>query len=118
MKRSIALACLLAAGAAGVLLPRPAGAQQPSPIAGVWTLNRSLSEMPREIGFEVAWLPSSSGGASSGSSGSSGGGRGRRGSGGGSRGGGGNLYAPRESYDDAKRVQLLTSEARNPPTRL
>jgi hypothetical protein len=124
MKRSLAIAVLLAAAAAGVVLPRSAGAQQPSPIAGIWTLNQSLSEMPRELGFEVAWLPSSSGGASSGSSGSSGGGRGRRGSGGGSGGGGGggrgggNLYAPRESYEDAKRVQLLTTEARNPPARL
>src|SRR5262245_17751860 len=120
MKRSLAIASLLAAAAAGVVLPGSAGAQQPSPIAGIWTLNQSLSEMPRELGFEVPWLATSSGGASSGSGGSSGGGRGRRGSGGGGGGGGsrgsaGNLYAPRESYDDAKRAQLLTAEARNPP---
>jgi hypothetical protein len=121
MKPSIALACVLAATAGGVVLPRSAGAQQASPIAGVWTLNRSLSELPRELGFEVPWLPSSSGGASSGSTGSgSGGGRGRRGSGGGGggRGGSGTFYAPRESYDDAKRMQLLTAEAKNPPARL
>jgi hypothetical protein len=98
--------------------PEPAGAQQASPIAGIWTLNKSLSELPRELGFEVPWLSSSSGGASSGSSGSSdGGGRGRRGSGGGG-GRGGTFYAPRESYEDAKRTQLLTAEARNPPARL
>src|SRR5262245_26627424 len=109
MKRTLAIASLLAAAA--IVLPRSAGAQQPSPIAGIWTLNQSLSEMPRELGFEVPWLASSSGGASSGSGGSSGGGgRGRRGSGGGgggggSRGGAGNMYAPRESYDDAKRAQ-------------
>src|SRR5262245_47221358 len=109
MKRSIALTCLLAAGAGAVVLPRSADAQQPTPIAGVWALNKSLSEMPRELGFEVPWLASSSGGASSGSSGSSGGGRGRRGSGGGGggRGGTGTFSAPRESYDDAKRMQLL-----------
>src|SRR5262245_50002215 len=119
MKRSVALTCLLAAAAAGIALPGSAGAQQASAIAGVWTLNKALSEMPHEIGFEVPWLPSASGGASSGSSGSNGGGgRGRRGSGGGGRGGGGSFYAPRESYDDAKRMQLLTTEARNPPARL
>jgi hypothetical protein len=120
MRRSLGLVGVLAAAAAGVVLPPPADAQNASAIAGIWTLNRSLSELPRELGFQVPWLPSSSGGASSGSSGSSGGGgRGRRGSGGGGgRSGSETVYAPRESYDDAKRMQLLTAEARNPPARL
>jgi len=124
MKPSIALTCLLAAGAAGagsIALPRSVSAQPASPIAGAWTLNKSLSEMPPELGFAAPWLESSSSGGSSGSSGSSGGGgRGRRGGygGGGGRGGGGNFYTPRESYDDAQRQKMMTAEARNPPARL
>src|SRR5262245_37775655 len=92
--------------------PWPAGAHQPSPIAGAWTLNRSLSEMPSEIGFNPNWFPPPS---ATGRSGSTGGGRGRRGSGGGNA---APFSAPRESYDDARRLQLLTAEARNPPARL
>src|SRR6201999_2503139 len=49
------------------------------------------------------------------------GGRGRRGGGGGGgRGGssGGAFNVPRESFEDSRRVELLTSEARNPATRL
>jgi hypothetical protein len=120
MKRSFALVCLLAA-AIGVLLPLPADAQNLSPLAGVWTLNRSLSESPPEIGFNVNWIPSSARGGEN--PGSSGGGRGRRGSGGGGgggsdRGSAGSFPVSRESYEDARRVQLITGEARNPPVRL
>jgi len=127
MKLSVPHVGLLAAAAAAVVLSRPAGAQQASPLAGVWSLNKSLSEMPRELGFNVAWLPSSSSGGSSGSGGSGGGGgRGRRGGGGygggggarGGGGGGGAFYNPRESYDDAQRLKVITAEARNPPARL
>src|SRR5262245_54360987 len=98
MQRSVALTCLLAASPAGIVVPRSVAADQASSIAGVWTLNKSLSEMPRELGFETPWP--SSGNAPSGSAGSSGsGGRGRRGgSGGGGRGGG--TFPVRESYDD------------------
>ena len=118
MQRSYALMCFVMAAAALVLLPAPADAQNASPLAGAWTLNRSLSELPREIGFNVNWIPSSSSPGQS--AGSNGGGRGRRGSGsaGGNRGAGGSFFAPRESYEDARRVQLLTAEARNPPVRL
>src|SRR5213594_2402716 len=118
MQRSYALMCFVMAAAALVLLPAPADAQNASPLAGAWTLNRSLSELPREIGFNVNWIPSSSSPGQS--AGSNGGGRGRRGSGsaGGNRGAGGSFFAPRESYGDARRVQLLTGEARNPPVRL
>jgi len=92
------------------------GQTSSSPIAGVWTLNRSLSDMPREIGFTAAWAVPP-GGRQTGGSGGGGGGRGRRGS----SGGGSSTAAPpilRESYDDSRRVQLLTGEARNPPARL
>ena len=115
MHRRFSLAWLVAAVAA-VVVPPPAAAQNDPPLAGVWTLNRSLSEMPPEIGFDVNWFPAPSGG---GQTAGTPGGRGRRGSsGGGSRGGGGPFSAPREGYEDARRVQLLTAEARNPPARL
>src|SRR3954469_686405 len=90
----------------------PAAGQSPSPLAGVWTLNRSLSEFPKEIGFNVDWIvtdpadPAAAGGS---------GGRGRQKSGG----GGGRSSAPRRaSSEDARRVQLLIAEVRNPPVRL
>jgi len=95
--------------------------QPTSPIAGVWTLNKSASQMPTEIGFNANWLPSQGERGQENAQPSSGG-RGRRGSsggGGGSRGGGNGLFGvPRESYDDARRIQLLTGMARNPPSRL
>jgi len=121
MGRSFVLVGFLTA-AAGFLLTAPPDVQSASPLAGVWTLNRSLSELPREIGFNLQWIPSSSGtGQSAGSTGG-GGGRGRRGSGGGGGGRGSGAANPfattRESYEDARRVQLLTAEARNPPVRL
>jgi hypothetical protein len=106
--------------AAAALHPVASGAQD-SPFAGVWTLNRSLSELPREIGFNVNWLPPASDSGQQSSSGG-GGGRGRRGSSGGggsgSRGSAGPNSMPRESSEDARRLQLVTGEARNPPVRL
>jgi hypothetical protein len=93
----------------------PARAQAASPLAGVWTLNRSLSEFPREIGFNVLGLTPSRGddqGAAST------GGRGRRGSSGGGRVSAPPFASRPESYDDARRLQLLTAEVRNPPARL
>jgi hypothetical protein len=88
--------------------------QESSPLGGVWTLNRALSEMPREIGFNVDWMPPPDGGRDRGTGGTN---RGRR-SGGGGGGATSPFSAPRESFADAQRVQLLTAEARNPPTRL
>jgi len=106
MARSLLLVCALAAATT-----HARGAQDASPIAGAWTLNRSLSQMPREIGFNPAWFPPPPSG------GSTSGGRGRRGSRGGNA-GAAPFSVPRESYDDARRLQLLTAEARNPPARL
>ncbi|HZR24716.1 MAG TPA: hypothetical protein VFA59_14070 [Vicinamibacterales bacterium] len=93
--------------------------QPTSPIAGVWTLNKSASQIPQEIGFNANWLPSP-GERGQDSPQPSSGSRGRRGSSGsGSRGGGNGMFGvPRESYDDARRVQLFTNMARNPPARL
>jgi hypothetical protein len=107
-----------------VLLAATAGAQSTPPLGGVWALNREASTLPREIGFNVEWLQQPTGGGSNTSGGgtSSGGRGGRRGGGGGGGGGGaaggGAFGTPRESYDDARRVQFLTGEARNPPTRI
>jgi hypothetical protein len=117
MGRPFVLVCFVTAAAVGLLRPAPAEAQNVSPLAGVWRLNRSLSESPPEIGFDVDWASSSSAGQNAGSNG---GGRGRRGSGsgGGNRGSAGSFPMPRESYDDARRLQLVTAEARNPPVRL
>ena len=115
MKRSLVLACVVAAA---VLAPGASHAQPGSPLGGVWTLNRALSEFRSDIGFNVNWMPAPTGDGQSG--GSTGGGRGRRGAsgGGGNRGPAAPFSGSRESSEDARRVQLLTAEVRNPPARL
>jgi hypothetical protein len=114
MRQPFPVSFLTVLAATGVFFS-PARAQSASSLAGIWTLNRSLSEFPREIGFNPSWITAARGGDQR--SGTSGGGRGRRGSG-----GGGTAAAPfparPESYDEARRVQLLTEEVRNPPGRL
>ncbi len=92
-------------------------AQTPTRLAGTWSLNRSLSEFPKEIGFNPDWVRA---GFDTGQDrGARGGGGGR---GGGRRGGTGSASRPftpqQESADDAKRVQVLTAEVRTPPTSL
>lgn len=118
MGRSFVLVAFLTAATAHGLFPDPARAQRASPLAGVWTLNRSLSEFPRDIGFNPSWMTTPTGDGQS--AGSTGGGRGRRGSaGGGGNGGAAAPFSARpESYENARRVQLLTAELRNPPARL
>lgn len=118
MRRSFVLIWCFTAAATGVLVPARVRAQAASPMAGIWTLNRSLSEFPREIGFNVDWWPTSGGDGQN--AGSTGGGRGRRGStgGGSDRGSAGPFSGRRESYEDARRIQLLTAEVRTPPVRL
>ena len=116
MKRSFVLVCFVTT-AATVFHSPPARAQVTSPLDGVWTLNRALSEVPRDVGFNVDWMPPP--GADGQNRGSNAGGRGRRGSTGrGSAGPAAPFSARRESYEDARRVQLLTAEVRNPPARL
>src|SRR5437868_5632442 len=96
---------VLVAAASGV--SPVAAAQTPSPLGGVWTLNRSLSEFPKEIGFNVDWVvpadPNDPAAAS---------GRGRKMSGGSRP---ANPNPRRESSEDARRLQLLVGEVRNPP---
>src|SRR5437870_4016661 len=106
MARSLQLVCFVMAAVSGVLLPALGHAQNPAPLAGLWTLNRSLSEFPREMGFDVDWIAKPSGGGQS--AGSNVGGRGRRGSaGGGTRASAGPSPSYGESYEDARGVQLL-----------
>ena len=114
MKRSVTLTLAIAV-AWIVCSPSGPTAQDLSPIAGVWTLNRSLSEVPKEIGFNINWLPPS---GDPGQQSASGGGRGRRSSGGGNRSPAAPNSVSRESSEDARRVQFVTGEARNPAQRL
>ena len=111
MTRWSVAAILVVAMVVGMPRPAPVWAQDKSDFAGRWTLNRELSQFPREIGFGVDSVSAGGSGLDSTASG----GRGRRGSGGG---GTGAFTARRESEDDAKRIQQLTAEVRNPSARL
>src|SRR5262245_53489918 len=100
-----------------LVLGTAAHTQNASPFDGIWTLDRSQSEFPSAIGFDAPWLTRADAdrGQSAGQSqGRGGGGRGRQG-------GGGRTPLPAfpkpENFEDAKRLQLLTAEARNPPVR-
>lgn len=104
----VAAACML-----GLLMPASARSQESGNLTGRWVLNRNQSQLDKEIGFTPAWLAAGTRGAERESGG--GGGRGRRGSGGGQQGGYG---VPRESEEDAKRVQQLSTEARMPSPHL
>src|SRR5882724_9123067 len=111
MLRLFALVALLTATAIGQVPPDPARAQNASPLAGVWTLNRSLSEFPPDIGFNPSWLTPQTGGGQSAAPTGGGGGRGRRGSTGGGGAGGAPAFPTRQvSYEDSRRVQLITAE--------
>jgi len=88
-------------------------------IEGAWALNRTLSDVPREIGFNPVWATVPPDGNQGGGA-TGGGGGGRRGGRGG--GGGGVNRGPTggrpESYEDAQRRDALVAEARTPPARL
>ena len=106
----LAASCVL-----GFLAPAFARGQESGNLTGRWVLNRNQSQIDKKIGFNPAWLVAGtrSGGRESGG-GESGGG-GRRGSGGGQQGG---FAVPRESAEDAQRVQQLSAEARMPSPHL
>jgi hypothetical protein len=95
-----------------------AAGQSASPLAGVWSLNRGLSEFPKEIGFNIPGAAAAAAAEDGASQGSRGGGGGRRGSGSGSRSSGSPFFGRPESYDDSRRIQLLIADLRNPPQRL
>jgi hypothetical protein len=82
MTRSSVAAMLVLAMVVGMPRPAPVWAQDKSEFAGRWTLNRELSQFPREIGFGVDSVSAGGSGLDSTASG----GRGRRGSGGGGTG--------------------------------
>lgn len=105
------VALVLAAPARLRAQPSPSQAQDAPGLAGRWSLDFQLSQFPREIGFGADWMS----GAASGQSSTGGGGRGR-----GSTGGGGvNAWMARpESAEDARRLEILTAEVRNPAVRL
>ena len=98
---------------AAISYPSFGSAQDGSDLSGRWTLNRELSEVPREIGFGADWLAPA---RTAPDTPSTGGGRGHRGSTGG--GGSGPFSTRPESADDAKRVEQLTAEVRSPSMHL
>jgi hypothetical protein len=102
--RSTLAGAFSVAAAAVVLGPASLSAQSLD-MSGRWALNRSLSQLPREMGFSTNWAPppdQPGQGAAQG--------RGRR-----STSGAANPFAAHpESEDDSKRRQQLTDEARNP----
>jgi hypothetical protein len=110
-RSSLAASLVVAMVAANIPRSSSAWAQDAPDFAGRWTLNRELSQFPREIGFDADWLANGASGPDAKPSG----GRSRRGS----SGGGARPFTARpESVDDAKRVQQLTAEVRNPSARL
>src|SRR4029079_6626068 len=106
MQRTAILLCAIATSVAVLLCPVSSSAQAASPLGGVWALNRALSTVPREIGFNISPPLGGDGGSTSGSGSS--GGRGRRGSGGSSGRSGGAVPVVRESYLDGQRLRLAT----------
>ena len=92
----------------GLVHPALASAQDAATLAGRWSLNRDLSQFPREIGFSADWIANSGSGGDS----TAGGGRSQ----GGVPGGGGRTSFPvsRVSREDSMRNALLTSEVRDP----
>jgi hypothetical protein len=112
--RSSSSAIVAAAALFAASVPTLWSAQQDAPhLDGRWTLNRALSQIPRDVGFNLEGLPPSGGERPA----TGGGGRGRRGSSGG--GVTGDPYRGRpQSADDASRVRQLTADVRNPPAHL
>lgn len=97
---------------------RVASAQSPIDLTGSWTLNRSLSQFPEEIGFSADTFESAAG-TRGGTNGARGGRRGGGGDGGASRPLEG-LRRPLvpETQEDVARRRFLTDEVRLPPERL
>src|SRR6478672_3235788 len=111
--------CLLLVAA--IAHPTSLTAQNPTQLAGAWTLNRQLSQFPTDIGFSADFLGALGPGAGpvGGDRGGrrGGGGRGGDRGGGGGGGNGGGFGAPRivrETQEDSQRISTLTDEVRNP----
>jgi hypothetical protein len=97
-----------------IVAPASARSQESGNLTGRWVLNRNESQIDKEIGFTPVWLAAGSRSAERGA-GAEGGGRGRRGSSGGQQ---GRFPVPRETEEDARRVQQLSAEARTPSPHL
>lgn len=93
------LPAILIAAVLGVSSGASAWAQDKPALAGEWTLDRALSEFPRELGFGAAMVSGASSELHGGILGST-------------------LPSLRESEDDARRRQLLTAEVRDPSAHL
>lgn len=104
----------IAACVLGLAAPTSARAQESGNLSGRWVLNRNQSQVDKEVGFTPVWLAAGARSAER-ESGGGGGGRGRGGSG---RGQQGRYAMPRETEEDAKRVQQLSAEARTPSPHL
>lgn len=104
MTRTSVAAMVIAAAALGWGLRGSAAAPGQEGLTGTWTLNRSLSQIPREVGFGMDLLSTA---------GSDSGGRGGAGSGGSQA-----MVSFHESADDAKRREQLTDEVTSPSSRL
>jgi hypothetical protein len=109
MTRSWLAAILVMPMAAGILHPTTAWAQDTPSIAGRWSLNRELSQFPREVGFTADWMSATPSGDNS-----------TGGAGGSGSGGSGRTAFPvsRVSRDDATKRELLTAEVRDPSPHL
>jgi hypothetical protein len=91
-------------------LVHPATAQDTPTLAGKWSLNRELSQFPKEVGFNADWMSGATAGADTTTGGAAGG----------ASGGGGRTNFPvsRESREDATRRRMLTDEVREPSASL
>jgi hypothetical protein len=85
----------------------PAAAADRPDLAGRWTLNRELSQFPRDVGFGVNLSSIPGSGPESGGGLSGGGGIGT-----------GAILSARESEEDARRMALLVNSVRNPSLHL
>jgi hypothetical protein len=91
-----------------LLAPASARGQESGNLTGRWVLNRNQSQVDKQIGFNPAWLAAGTRGAERESGRGESSGRGRQSS----------FAVPRESEEDAKRVQQLSAEARMPSPHL
>ena len=106
----LAAACML-----GLLAPASARGQESGNLTGRWVLNRDQSQVDKQVGFNPSWFAAGTRSAERESGGGGGGGRGRRGSGGGQQ---GRYTVPRETEEDARRMQQLSAEAKVPSAHL
>jgi len=99
----------------GLLAPASARGQESGNLTGRWVLNRDQSQVDKQVGFNPSWFAAGTRSAERESGGGGGGGRGRRGSGGGQQ---GRYTVPRETEEDARRMQQLSAEAKVPSAHL